>query len=63
MKGILKLETDKYNEEKEIEFELEYLLSLSTQQRFEMMFKKSKELYQLLTQNGHRRTNKIIKRK
>jgi hypothetical protein len=39
MSPILKIETD--DEEKELEFELEYQLSLTTQQRFEMMFKKS----------------------
>jgi hypothetical protein len=36
--AILKL--DKHDENKEIEFELDYLTSLTTQQRFELMFKK-----------------------
>ncbi len=40
MSPILKL--DKHNEKKETEFELKYLLSLTTRQRFEMMFKKIK---------------------
>ena len=61
VKKVLKLDRD--NEDKEIEFELGYLLSLSVQQRFEMMFKKSKEISELLIQNGHRKSDKVIKRK
>jgi hypothetical protein len=57
---VLKL--DKHNEEKEIEFELKYLLSLTTHQRFEMMFKKSKEIRKLLEKSGYRKTPEIIKR-
>ena len=37
--AILKL--DKHDEDKEIEFELDYLTSLTTSQRFEMMFRKT----------------------
>ncbi len=33
------LKLSKHNEEQEIEFELNYLTSLTTQQRFQMMFK------------------------
>lgn len=58
--AILKLEKD--DEEKEIEFELEYLLSLTTQQRFELMFKKSKELAEMLLRHGYRKPFEIIKR-
>ncbi len=57
---ILKLK--KHNEEKELEFELKYLLSLTTRQRFEMMFKKSEEMRRLLGKSGHRKTFEIIKR-
>ena len=42
---ILKL--DKHDEDKEIEFELDYLTSLTTQQRFELMFKKTREMLSL----------------
>lgn len=51
MYPILKLK--KHNEEKEIEFELKYLLSLTTRQRFEMMFKKSEEMKRLLEKSGY----------
>ena len=61
MSPILKL--DKHNEKKEILFELKYLMSLTTRQRFEMMIKKSKEIKDLLERSGHRRPSEIIKRK
>ena len=61
MKGILKLK--KHNENKEIEYELNFLKSLSIAERFKLMFNKSKEAYELLVKSGHRKTPKIIKRK
>ena len=60
MSPILKL--DDHDEEQEIEFELSYLLSLSVQERFQLMFKKTRELIELLERNGHRRPAQIIKR-
>jgi hypothetical protein len=59
--AILKL--DKHNEEKEIEFELDYLTSLTTKQRFQMMFQKTKEMLSLLKKNEYRKVTEIIKRK
>lgn len=60
MSPILKLK--RHNEKKEIMFELKYLLSLTTEQRFEMMFKKTNELRMLLEKSGHRKPFEIIKR-
>jgi hypothetical protein len=60
MAPVLKLDDD--NEEEEIEFELSWLLSLSLQQRFQLMFKKTRELIELLERNGYRRPAQIIKR-
>ena len=60
MSPILKLDED--NEEKELDFELDYQLSLDVEQRFRMMFQKSKELVEMLEKNGHRRPSEIIKR-
>jgi hypothetical protein len=57
---ILKL--DKHDEDKEIEFELDYLMSLTTRQRFEMMFRKTEEMLRLLRKDGRRTTTEIIKR-
>ncbi len=59
--SIIKLAKD--DPEKELEFELEFQRSLTTQQRFEMMFRKSKELAQMLIENGHRKAFEIVKRK
>ena len=59
--AILKL--DRHDEDKEIEFELDYLTSLTTSQRFEMMFTKTKEMLSLLKKDGHRTATEVIKRK
>ncbi len=59
--AILKL--DRHDEDKEIEFELDYLTSLTTSQRFEMMFRKTREMLRLLKKDGRRTTTEIIKRK
>jgi hypothetical protein len=59
--AILKL--DKHNEDKEIEFELDYLTSLTTQERFELMFRKTREMLRLLKRNERRKTTEVIKRK
>jgi len=56
------LKTHRHNERAEIEFELDYLASLTTQQRFEMMFRKSREMAALRKRNGNRRTTQITKR-
>jgi hypothetical protein len=48
---------------KERDFELDYLLSLSLNQRISMMDSKSNELKSLLAENGHRKTSTILKRK
>ncbi len=58
---VLKLGKD--DEQQEIEFELEYLTSLTTKQRFEMMIQKSREMLSLLRRNEHRKSTQIIKRK
>jgi len=63
--AILKL--DKHDEAKEIEFELDYLTSLTTGDRFEMMFQKREEMLNLLSsatgkRNERRKTTEIIKR-
>jgi hypothetical protein len=56
------LKTRATNERAEIEFELDYLASLTTQQRFEMMLRKSQEMAHLRKRHGSRRTTQIIKR-
>jgi hypothetical protein len=58
---VLKL--NKHNENKEIDFELKYLKSLTIKQRFEMMLRKSIEIAKLLGRNENRKTTEVIKRK
>jgi hypothetical protein len=57
---ILKL--DHHDEEKELAFELDYQLSLTLQQRFEMMEDHSNELQRMLIRYGHREPAEIVKR-
>jgi len=61
MANILKISRN--NEKNEIDFELEYLMSLTISQRFYMMFEKSRQMIKMLKNNGYRTVNKIIKRK
>ena len=60
MTRILKL--DDHDEEQEIEFDISWLLSLTPQERFQLMFKRTRELIELLEKNGHGRSPQIIKR-
>jgi hypothetical protein len=57
---VLKLEKD--DENKEIEFELRYLKSLRTKERFLIMQKKSDEIKKMLRKRGYRRPTEIVKR-
>lgn len=57
---VLKLSKD--DENREIEFELKHLLSLTTRQRFQMMFKKTQEMRRLAGKHGYGKTTQIIKR-
>jgi hypothetical protein len=60
--AVLKL--DEHDENKEIAFELDYLASLTTRQRFQMMFTKRQEMLSLLKKpDANRTTTEIIKRK
>ena len=58
--SILKLSED--NESKEFEFELEYLRSLTLEERLTMMRKKSKEMLKQLVDLGYRKPFEIVKR-
>jgi len=57
---VLKIKLD--NPDEELEFELRYQGSLTTQERLEMMFKKSREIKELLLSYGHRKPVEVIKR-
>jgi len=57
------LKVKKTNEGKELDFEVAYQLSLTVEQRFRMMFKKSREIAEMLEKNGHRKPFEVVKRK
>lgn len=60
MSPVLKVK--KNDEEQELAFELAYQRSLTTQQRFELMFRKSREIAEMLHRHGHRKSVEIVKR-
>jgi len=57
---ILKLDRD--DETQQLEFELAYQRTLTTQQRFELMFRKSREIAEVLLKHGYRKPVEIIER-
>ena len=46
---------------RELEFELDLQASLTTKQRFEMMFKRSDQIKEMLIRHGYRKPVEIIK--
>jgi hypothetical protein len=60
MSPILKITRN--DEAQELEFEIAYQRTLTTQQRFELMFRKSREMAEMLLRHGHRKPFEIIKR-
>jgi hypothetical protein len=59
-RSILKLHDD--DEQKELEFELDYLRSLTFEDRLKMMREKSREMLKQMVEHGHRRRFEIFKR-
>jgi hypothetical protein len=62
MSPILKIDPGENNEDRELDFELDFLLSLTTEQRFEMMLRRSREILEELIRRGYRKPSEIIKR-
>ena len=60
MSPIIKLAPDELDEDRELELELDYQLSLTTAQRFEMMLRKSRELAEELLRRGYRKPVEIV---
>lgn len=58
---ILKLEPTERDEAKELEFELDFLGSLSVQERFDMLFETSRLLKEMLYRYGRRKPFEIVK--
>jgi uncharacterized membrane protein len=62
MSPVIKLAQDAPAETLELQYELDYQLSLTTAQRFEMMLRKSRELAEELLKRGYRKPVEIVKR-
>lgn len=59
---ILKVPPDAASEAQELTFELDFLLGLTTEQRFELMFERSRQMAEALEAHGHRGPSSIFKR-
>ena len=59
---ILRLRPDESSEERELAFELAYQRSLTTAERFELMFRRSREIADMLIRRGHRKPVEVVKR-
>lgn len=60
MRKILKLE--RHSPQREFEFDLDYLLSLTSQERFAILLRHSTEAVTRLIEHGYCRPTEIIKR-
>lgn len=58
--GVLKL--DEPDPDRELEFELAWLRSLTTRERFDLMFRKSREIAEVMLKHGHRKPIEVTKR-
>ncbi len=62
MSPVIRIPEDEQDEMRELQIELDYQASLTTEQRFEMMLKKSIEMASELIRRGYRKPFEIIKR-
>ena len=59
-RSVLKLSQG--DEARELEFELDYLASLTFEDRLNMMRQKSREMLRQMIEHGHRKPFEVIKR-
>ena len=59
---VLKDDPDAPLVDRELEFELAYERGLTTPERFEMMFRKSRQIMEEMLRRGHRRPFEVLKR-
>ena len=58
----LKLAETEQDEERELEFELAFFRGLTTEQRFDLMFERSRQMAESLRAHGHGEAPSILKR-
>ncbi len=56
------LELDRDDPKRELEFELDFLLSMTAQQRYALMFARSREMMERMIRHGHLKSVEIVKR-
>ncbi len=61
-KSVLKLEPCERQEDRELDFELDFFSHLTTAERFALMFEKSRQMVELLRAHGHGEPAPILKR-
>lgn len=59
---VLKVARDAENDEEELQFELDFLRSLSVAERYDLMFRRSREIAEQLIRHGHREPVALLKR-
>jgi len=59
---ILKIGPTDSSEDRELAFELDFLAGLTIEQRFNLMFERSREIAEMLRAHGHAEASSIAKR-
>lgn len=59
---ILKIAADESSDDRELAFELEFLAGLTIEERFTLMFERSREMAEMLRAHGHAEAPSIAKR-
>jgi len=62
MPPILEVGLGEEDEERELEFELDYLASLTVQERFMLLFQRAREIQEMLLRYGYRKPFEIVER-
>jgi hypothetical protein len=62
MPPILEVGLGEEDEERELEFELDYLASLTVQERFMLLFRRAREIREMLLRYGYRKPFEIVER-
>jgi len=59
---ILKITPTESSDDRELAFELEFFAGLTREQRFTLMFERSREMAEMLRAHGHAEASSIVKR-
>lgn len=62
MRAMPILILDAHDPERELEFEIEHMLSLTSAERYQWMFARSREAVERMIRNGYLQTPQVVKR-